>query len=40
MSFAILGLKCGMIIENSECIATSFPNFGKILKQIGANIED
>ncbi|MCI6988359.1 MAG: 3-phosphoshikimate 1-carboxyvinyltransferase [Campylobacter sp.] len=40
MSFAVLGLKCGMIIENSECIAVSFPNFGAILRQIGASIED
>lgn len=40
MSFAILGLKCGMIIENSDCIATSFPNFGEILREIGASIEN
>lgn len=40
MSFAILGLKSGMIIEDDECIATSFPNFKEILKQIGAKVED
>lgn len=40
MSFAILGLKCGMVIEKSEFIATSFPNFSDILKQIGAGVED
>lgn len=34
MSFAIAGLKCGMIIEDTECIATSFPNFEEILLQI------
>lgn len=40
MSFAILGLKCGMIVENSECINTSFPAFFKILREIGVRIED
>jgi len=40
MSFAILGLKCGMQIKNSEFIATSFPNFSAILRQIGADVED
>ncbi|MBP3223935.1 MAG: 3-phosphoshikimate 1-carboxyvinyltransferase [Campylobacter sp.] len=40
MSFAILGLKCGMMIEDAKCIATSFPNFSEILKQIGASVED
>lgn len=40
MSFAILGLKSGMIIENDECIATSFPNFKDLLRQIGASVED
>lgn len=40
MSFAILGLKCGMIIENSQCISTSFPNFAQILRQIGASVEN
>lgn len=40
MSFAVLGLKSGMIIENSECIATSFPKFSEILRQIGAQVED
>ena len=40
MSFAILGLKCGMQIEKSEFIATSFPNFAEILKKMGAKVED
>lgn len=40
MSFAILGLKCGMIIENSECINTSFPSFSQILRDIGVKVED
>ena len=40
MSFAILGLKCGMQIEKSEFIATSFPNFAEILKKMGARVED
>lgn len=40
MSFAILGLRSGMIIEDSDCIATSFPNFAAILRQIGAGVED
>ncbi len=36
MSFAILGLLCGMQIDDSQCINTSFPNFKDILKKIGA----
>lgn len=35
MSFAIAGLKCGMEIEDIECINTSFPNFLDLLSQIG-----
>jgi len=34
MSFAIGGLRCGMKIENIQCIQTSFPNFFDILKEI------
>ncbi len=34
MSFAIAGLKCGMEIEDIECINTSFPAFFEILSQI------
>lgn len=34
MSFAIAGLRCGMKIEDIECIQTSFPNFFEILSQI------
>ncbi|ANE36243.1 3-phosphoshikimate 1-carboxyvinyltransferase [Campylobacter iguaniorum] len=40
MSFAILGLKCGMDIEKSEFIATSFPKFSQFLKELGARVED
>ncbi|ECV9672029.1 3-phosphoshikimate 1-carboxyvinyltransferase [Campylobacter jejuni] len=39
MSFAILGLLCGMEIDESECIKTSFPNFMDILTKIGARID-
>jgi len=34
MSFAIAGLKCGMEIEDTECINTSFPAFFEILSAI------
>jgi len=34
MSFAILGLLCGMQIEKAESINTSFPNFFKLLEKI------
>ncbi len=34
MSFAIAGLKCGMKIEDTECIQTSFPNFVELLQKI------
>ena len=40
MSFAILGLKCGMEIRGGEFIATSFPRFSEILREIGASVED
>ncbi|AJC86664.1 3-phosphoshikimate 1-carboxyvinyltransferase [Campylobacter sp. RM16704] len=40
MSFLILGLKCGMEVDDCECVKTSFPNFFEILKQIGARIGD
>lgn len=39
MSFAILGLLCGMEIQKSEFIATSFPNFASCLAQLGAAVE-
>lgn len=39
MSFAILGLKLGVEIDDYECINTSFPNFLSILQKIGAKIE-
>ncbi|WP_200763854.1 3-phosphoshikimate 1-carboxyvinyltransferase [Nitrosophilus alvini] len=34
MSFLIAGLLSGMRVEDTECIATSFPNFIQILKKI------
>ncbi len=34
MSFAIAGLLCGMEIEDTACIETSFPNFFDILSSI------
>lgn len=40
MSFAVLGLLCGMNILKSEFICTSFPNFSNILRDLGAEIED
>ena len=33
MSFLIAGLKCGMEVEDIECINTSFPNFFELLSQ-------
>jgi len=32
MSFLIAGLKCGMEVEDIECINTSFPNFFELLE--------
>jgi 3-phosphoshikimate 1-carboxyvinyltransferase len=34
MSFAIAGLRCGMKIEDIDCIMTSFPNFTELLSEI------
>jgi len=34
MSFAIAGILCGIKIEDTACIDTSFPNFFDILKNI------
>jgi len=34
MSFAIAGLLCGMTIEDTQCIETSFPNFSDILTSL------
>lgn len=39
MSFAILGLLCGVEIDDCDCINTSFPNFLSILENLGAKIE-
>lgn len=36
MSFAIAGLLCGMDIEDTQCIETSFPNFLEILENLRA----
>jgi 3-phosphoshikimate 1-carboxyvinyltransferase len=36
MSFAIAGLCCGMEVEDTECILTSFPNFAEILSTLRA----
>ena len=34
MSFSIAGLLCGMEIEDTQCIETSFPNFFEILNSL------
>ncbi len=34
MSFAIAGLLCGMDIEDTQCIETSFPNFKELLESL------
>jgi 3-phosphoshikimate 1-carboxyvinyltransferase len=34
MSFAIAGLLCGMDVEDTQCIETSFPNFLEILDSL------
>ncbi len=34
MSFLIAGLKCGMEVEDTECINTSFPNFFELIGKI------
>lgn len=34
MSFAVAGLHCGMKIEDTQCIQTSFPNFEEILNTL------
>ena len=34
MSFAIAGLLCGMEIQDTQCIETSFPNFNEILNSL------
>lgn len=34
MSFLIAGLRCGMEVEDIDCINTSFPNFFELLGQI------
>jgi len=34
MSFSIAGLLCGMEVEDTACVDTSFPNFYSLLEQI------
>ncbi|MDQ1263100.1 MAG: 3-phosphoshikimate 1-carboxyvinyltransferase [Campylobacterota bacterium] len=34
MSFMIAGLKCGMSVEDVDCVNTSFPNFFELLSRI------
>jgi len=34
MSFSIAGLLCGMDINDTDCILTSFPNFEELLKEL------
>jgi len=34
MSFSVAGLLCGMKIEDTDCVDTSFPNFYSLLEQI------
>jgi len=34
MSFSVAGLLCGMTIEDTQCIETSFPNFSDILSSL------
>ena len=36
MSFAVAGLLCGMEVEDTQCIETSFPNFNEILESLRA----
>ena len=36
MSFAVAGLLCGMDVEDTQCIETSFPNFNEILNSLKA----
>lgn len=40
MSFALIGLRTGIKIENPECVAKSFPNFWEKLKEIGAKVKN
>lgn len=39
MSFAILGLVCGVELDDVNCINTSFPNFCQILESLGARLD-
>lgn len=40
MSFAVAGLVCGMEIEDTECVSTSFPNFLTLLQGFAQAHED
>ncbi|WP_345990117.1 3-phosphoshikimate 1-carboxyvinyltransferase [Sulfurimonas sp. HSL1-2] len=35
MSFIVAGLRCGMEVEDVDCIQTSFPNFFELINAIG-----
>ena len=35
MSFIVAGLRCGMEVEDVDCIQTSFPNFFELINTIG-----
>lgn len=39
MSFAILGLICGMEIDDIDCINSSFPHFCKLLESLGVRLD-
>ncbi len=39
MSFAVAGLLCGMEIVDTDCVATSFPNFFEILSELTKVVE-
>ena len=40
MSFALIGLKTGIKIENPECVKKSFPYFWEKLREIGVDIKN
>ncbi|PSM51934.1 3-phosphoshikimate 1-carboxyvinyltransferase [Campylobacter blaseri] len=40
MSFAILGIKCGMNLSGSKSINISFPNFKELLMSLGVKVEN
>ena len=40
MSFAIAGLKSGMIVNDINCIETSFPNFEELLETLKGDLNE